>query len=766
MSTCYFTYSWETDEKKAEHQNNLFSYIKKRIEDLSDDDVEVIYDKESFHEGDDFRKREAQLKDSDCVLVFFSSEYKRKVLSGECSGVAREYKMIKERAESNLGGVISILFSGDLDTAVTDEFKYIIQWDISKIKYQIQISREKTVLGDELSATIEKLARKAITEANAVAYCREHQYATPEDEYRALFLDSHVTPLPSDCIIRTTAHDNIINQSSGNVIGRKGSGKSTLLDTIQRSDPAYFLNNYKHLVSLNVEDLDINFVYDNLISKVQNDFNVINMSKVLDTFWEILFVLQGIVTIGFEIENYEITNEDKRYTIFNKVIKKLKNYLGLTYKHRFSSDLTFNAICHCSVELLANHIQHNVLDHACDETPLTGAYCSVDSLTILSNAFGPEPFKSFCLAVKKCNKKILLALDGFDTHSNDFRTTTNRIYANNSDEAWIRTNFEVRLFRELLVTVSTIKTGQISRQLQNFFSSVHFCVIIPQDRFDEIAKDDRDIIKRSCCNLNWDAFDLMEMLVKRLEHYYQMSVPDENAELCDRFYNIIREKMPNIPTEVEIDIDGHIQKMPLFNYLLRNSFWRPRDIIINFAIIMKQNKKSYNDDIIQCIIKKFLGTSADKIIEDEFLNEYKNVYLNLKEVLFRFKNTNMIQDYASFIDRLSRIHITSLSLENLESADNKLYLLYRLGVIGLYYEKGDEESKKYGYNICFVFNEGLEPIDKYLSDERKGVSAKVIFNPIFVKYLALNFNTKELICNYDWKYIKTNHALKDNIRRI
>lgn len=29
MSTCYFTYSWETDEKKAEHQNNLFSYIKK-----------------------------------------------------------------------------------------------------------------------------------------------------------------------------------------------------------------------------------------------------------------------------------------------------------------------------------------------------------------------------------------------------------------------------------------------------------------------------------------------------------------------------------------------------------------------------------------------------------------------------------------------------------------------------------------------------------------------------------------------------------------
>lgn len=769
MSTCFFTYSWETDEKKAEHQEVLFSYIKKRIEDLSDDEVEVIYDKRSFHEGDNFRKREEQLRDSDCVLVFFTPEYKQKVLSGENSGVVREYDMVRERAESKLNGVIPILFSGNLETAVTDEFMCIIHWDISKIKHQVQVSHERTVLGDELEAVIDKLAKRAIREANATAFCREHKFSSLEEEYNVLFLDTQAVPLPADCIVRTTAHTNVIRQTSCIVIGRKGSGKSTLLNSIRSADPQFFLDHYKTLVALDVENIDITRIFDGLISQVRQEFNIISMPKVLDTFWEIVFVLQGIATISNELDNFIIDHRDYRYDIFVEISEKLKEYLGTLNRETYAPITSFESISHCATEMLTNHIKHHLLDDACAETPITGAYSSVNAQNILCKVFGPKLFKKFCTGVGRCSRKILLALDGFDTHSDDFRVATNSMITSNPNEAQFRSEYEVRLFRELLLTVSKAKRGMSSPVLKGFFDAVHFCIILPQDRFDDISSDDRDIVKRSRCTLSWDAYDLIDMLVKRLEYFYKIVETDKSIELCDRFYKIIRQKMPNIPTEIEIEIDGHIQKMPLFNYLLRNSFWRPRDIIKNFAIIMKLNKETdgMNDpETVQHIIKKFLYSIATEILEEEFYSEYKNVYFNLEEVLLKFRNADFIQDYTIFSERLSKIQVHAFSSERLESSDDKLFLFYKLGIIGLYYNKGDSESHNYGYNICYIFNEGLEPIKQFLLDIRKKASAKIIFNPIFVKNLALNFNTKELVCNYDWKYIKANHALKDNIRRL
>ena len=42
---------------------------------------------------------------------------------------------------------------------------------------------------------------------------------------------------------------------------------------------------------------------------------------------------------------------------------------------------------------------------------------------------------------------------------------------------------------------------------------------------------------------------------------------------------------------------------------------------------------------------------------------------------------------------------------------------------------------------------------------------KIAFNPIFIRYLLLNINIQDQICDYPWEYIETNHNLKDNIRR-
>lgn len=764
MPVCYFTYSWDKDPKKTEVIDLLLSYIKNQIEILSDGDVSVVYDKECFEIGDNFKHREKQLEESDSVLLFFTPQYKQKVVAKEDNGVYREYNILKERAMTELDGVIPVLLSGTKDNAVTDEFSDIIFEDISNYIFQITKSQGRIVLGDPLHALVTKVIRKAIREAYAVSYCKGPIYQSMDEEFNYLFLDSHKTPLPRHCIIKTSAYDNVLKQSACIVIGRKGSGKSTLLDALQKYNPEYFSNSYKKLLALNMNAVDLTYIYDNLISISRNEFNLIPMTDLLHVFWEIVFVLQGIVILSHELTEFRIDPHDKRYQIFTSMTTKLARLLGSPDQKLYAGHGR-RGICHCAVELLSNHVknENKILANASEETPLTAAYCSVNADTILSNIFGKEKFRSFCECLRLCKKKILFALDGFDTHTDDFRIATDRLINSNPEEYQLRKDFDIRLFRELLFLVSTVKKDAKSANMGKFYQAIHFCVIIPQERFDEIAIDDRDIAKRNYCSLSWDAHDLLEMLVKRLESFYRVK-PDNKVTLEERFYYIIRTYMPNIPTEITVKIDAHDMKFPLFTYLLRLSFWRPRDIIKNFGIIIKLARET-NDiqSFSESVIKKYLASSAKDIIDNEFLHEYQNIYLNLRAVLGRFKGMDMIQDFDSFMEMLSKISISTATSESYSSTDDKLKLLYRLGIVGLYFNK-DAPDCAYQYHICFSFNEGMTPIEDLL-DER-ALRAKIIFNPIFSKYLRLNYNTKELVCNYSWEYILTNHLTKDLIRRV
>lgn len=566
MPTCFFTYSWEKNEKKENQLNNLLSQIKQKIETFSNYDVTVLYDRESFKKGDNFIKREQQIQESDCVLIFFSPAYKKKITEEYDSGVYREYKMLRDRALSDEGGVIPILLSGTRETAVPDEFKNIIYWDLSDYKGQVYKSDGRVTLSDTLDEYVDDLAKKAIRKACAVAFCKNPEFSSIEEKYQALFLDSSATtPLPSECIIKTIAHEGIINQRIYFIIGRKGSGKSTLLTTIQRYDPFYYQEHYKKLASIDAETLDISFIYNNLIGKVRNDLDVIGMQKILDTFWEVLFILQSMLTIGIELECFEITKDDHRYSVFKNVTEKLKSLLGISCA-RFKDGLMQDAVCHCAVELVEQHIHFKLLDRADNRAPLTGAISSLDSFIIMADIFGRDLFQEYCQGIKQCKKKVLFALDGFDTHSEDFRKTTNLLAKINEKEYQFRTDFEICLFRELMVVVSNIKRKKVHLEKQHFFSAVHFCIILPQDRYDQIALDDRDIDKRNICSLNWDAYDLMEMLVKRLEYHFHIPPALKKGSLKDRFDEIISKYLPNIPTQINITHQGYRQRISLFNF--------------------------------------------------------------------------------------------------------------------------------------------------------------------------------------------------------
>lgn len=765
--TCYFSYSWGSDA-----EDEVLARIKEQIEALSNYKIDVIYDKKDFRTGDNIIEREEQIKKSDSIVLFFTPSYKDKVIMRDDSkGAYREYRIIKERLQRGDDNIIPILLSGTAEKSVTAEFVNIIYDDLSIDRSKYVIKGNKIVLSSELDKSIKKIAKQAIVKTEMYAWLREHSFDSLEDEYRALFLDTSPNagkPLPNKCMIKTDVYDAVINQDAYFIIGRKGSGKTTLLDAIKHYDSKLYYNNYKMTNSVNAESINLELIYRELILHNRPDLYAINIAKICRTFWEVFMFLQCVFNIGVELERFRINENDDRKRVFERAVNKLKTKLG-TKDRNLDDGMSNDSLFTCATELLMNYLSNDIFKNANSDTLITSVFNNLTSTAILEALFGKKLFLDFRRAIKRCKRKMLIAIDGFDPHSEDFRRNTNLIKNHNPEEYKLRKEFEVLFYRELMITISNIKSNHCSDSFKDIFSIVHFCIIIPQDRYDEIKLVDRDIAKKNYTCLSWDAYDLLLMLVKRLEYYFKISEQD-NSDLLQRFNHILKTNLPQIPTDVKITIDGYSYTMPLFNYILRLSFWRPRDIIKNFAVIMKLSKESSmikDSDVMEDIVKNLLANSAKNIIEQEFVNEYRNVYTNLESVLHRFETLNLVNSYHSIMELLSKIEIKALSDSAIQQTDEKLLLLYKLGVIGLFYEKKDAEKYGYNYHICFVFNEGLQPIED-LQKHIVGDNYKVqlIFNPIFSKYLMMNFNTKELVGNFDFNYIRTNHIIKDTIRRI
>ncbi len=756
--TCFISY------EQNDIDNDFLLIFKNSLE--TDREIQVILDKVTFSIGDDITKEENKLYSSDAIIIFLSENYKKKILEGKDSGVFREYTIIKELLELKDKIILPILYSGTLDSAVPEELKYILFSDISSINPKIHRDLKKVSLYNILKSKIRCVKNELKNKLDVLTWSKDPTFKNMEEEYKALFINTNAVQIPKECIIKTKAYESIKNQSVYFILGRKGSGKTTLLETFRRYDSTYYLDTYKMTEPISAEHLRLEFFYEKIISKFKSCIGEIDLTKVIETFWKVFLFLYCVYDIAVEIEKGRIKPDDKRYETFKKAANVIREKFGRKGQSMSDSDCRMHIFTLAS-ELIYNQLDSGIFDNADVETLITSVNTNFNANVILSKLFG-KIYERFCKALKACTKKIMIALDGFDPYSEDFRRATNLLKEKDYPEYELRKRYEILFYRELMILISNIKDSKIDNELGNAFSIVDFCIIIPQDRYDEIREWDRDSIKRKYCCLGWDAYDLLLMLVKRLEYYYR--IQDEgNLSLIERFNFILANHLPNVPTEITVDIDGHNMPMHIFNYILRLSFWRPRDILTNFAVVLKVNKElaGESNEVVQSIIKKLLIQNVREIIDNEFIKEYKNVYSNLDKVLHGFEKKELLSDFKLFYESLSTINIESVYCDDNNTSTEKLYLLYKMGVIGLYYDKMESTMHGYSYHVCFIFNEGLQPLDDLMAGGRYlNTRVKVIFNPIFLKYLELKVNTKELIMNFSPNEIVTNHISSEHIRRI
>ena len=171
----------------------------------------------------------------------------------------------------------------------------------------------------------------------------------------------------------------------------------------------------------------------------------------------------------------------------------------------------------------------------------------------------------------------------------------------------------------------------------------------------------------------------------------------------------------------------------------------------------KSDANSLNEDDIKLSLK----TNAEKIINEEFIGEYKHVFRNLNDVLREFQGSNEQMSIQDFMAILKGIRFDAVFDYDLSIPENKLRVLYQLGVIGLLYSKQEAKRQHYMNHVCFEFNEGMAPLEDFFKHDKAKIS--IIFNPIFARRLMLQYNTDELIGNWSDDYMKSNHVNKEVI---
>lgn len=754
---CFFAYCWDDPDGVMD----LMLYLKQRIEKKSNGTIQVIIDKRDFHISENFKENEKKIYMSDSVIIFFSPAYKN-VINGEDEerGVYREYKHILSAWEANEIAVLPIIVEGEVKEVITKEFKDNIAADFSKTLPIIEGKSGRKKLNPEYRTDMTNLISDIIYETSVAHRRKDYQFSNIEEAYSVLFCNTESKDkLPRGCMYKSEAYSNIMSNEGANfLVGRKGSGKTTFFEVLEKYNPAEFDKHFKVLRPISVEDIREDHLYSSF-SGFKEDKKVFGEEYILELFWEIYLHLCAIYIVCVEEENHRI--RDGRRGIFHRIANKLKKAFNV---NKLDSSDVKRSIFTESLELWENFLKVNILSYATGEAFLASMDANFNVDNVLKDFFKKRDYLCLLNAIEQCDKKILIALDKFDAISDDFRRSAKFEMQSNKESVRLegekKVIFDKLLYRSLILAVEKLKSNNTG-----MMEKAAFCIIIPQDRIDQIKIVDRDFSKRNFISLSWDAIELLQVILLRLKKMYEFDY-DIKDDAVEKFREVMQKYMQTIPLKIRIETDG-IKEIDLFQYILRISFWRPRDIIKYVSILYDANERnSYKGKKIDMdTLKRLLNSVTEEILDKEFYPEYDKTFFNIIDFMKEFEGKNLVMYSSELIDLIKDFKFEGVVFSEDNELLGKIRMLYEIGVIGLKFNL--KEIKMIGCTLCFVFNEGVYPFERAKEDILKmHENVQIVLNPIFAKKLSLNYNTTEIIGAYGWDYLKENHIRKKGINRL
>lgn len=596
----------------------------------------IIRDKSNISVGGLISDHEDEIHQADVVILICTPQYKRKVKE-RAGGVHREYGQILSRYQIYLDAVkngnsprpfalIPILFSGAHDSSIMSEISDNLYLDFTKFrvvkgksgKFEVPefVQSQHRDIFHQIRSKLDGI-RNGIEENFAKEYDYWLNLLFLEDRHEAArkkYRFNNVEDLLNELFVKTRSYNRIVDGDKCILIGRKGSGKSTIVDHFHRGND----ERYKPPIQIIVDNFDLGFLYNHVFTAPHSSDlqNVLRVETYFEAVWRCYIYLQcGLTLIEEEAKGANSKG-------VSEIIADITNLTDKRQKLRWSE---FVGVCE-AVQAYVNHTIQEI-PAGTDFFARVSAKLTVDE--IVSSVIGVDQLDALSRCISACNRHFVFALDGFDQRFEDFRSSNSIMSSMDGEEKDNRIQFEIGWLKGLLRSVLELRSSDEIVQ-----DKIAFCITIPQDRYLEVRSTERDDYRYRAlaANLQWSALELSILIRKRLEGLTTIS-SDKQLSPLDRLEEVLMAKELSIPRSIEMRVGGNVITLSFFKYLLRHTFWRPRDFIFYVAAILTNMKYSrkHSKVLDADLVKDIISRTTYDVIGTEFIKEFQSSITNIKK---------------------------------------------------------------------------------------------------------------------------------------
>jgi hypothetical protein len=758
--TCFISYSHQDIDRKI---LQFFLFVLKKI---MNDNVNIVYDGQ-LAPGQNIRRFMERTLDVDVAILLLSPSYKDRVAQRE-GGVAEEFSQITNRywqveqelaAEGELKEgprfqLIPVLLSGTRETSVPAAVSDLLYIDLVGLTGATD-RQGNFVVTDHIKSKYLPEIQKIADQLIITSVLKGARYAVLiKNYYDDLFVDTKMSidtikRLPnfiSEIFVPTISFNKLYSQLAYFLIGRKGSGKSTIATAL----PKVKWQKFNGSIRIVANHIHLNLAY-NLLNKA----TLADMASVMPSFSFFSFSWQGFLCLCLMSLLVQLKKEEKLTAGQQVFMDPIQQFLDEFYNHH-QTDNPQGAMFAFAITRLeefwtrcidnARHLQGNGKFF----TDIELAFNEKEYLEFL---LGPQVVDALSKVIKNCQKRVLITLDDFDTIFDTFRRESTSI------DARQRAQFEIAWLRSFLLLALEILDGD--RAKRPFFSTLDFCITIPKDRYLEIERTDRDGFRYNnrTCHILWSGVELGYMLLKRFEKMTgyktrtDQAVQERLADICGIWFK-------PWPKEISFEFNGRQMTLPLFCYILRHTFWRPRDVLLYYSSLLAGSfaLDQPGASMSTAIIRRIVSETTYQIIRTEFIDEYETVIPNIRQVINGFQGAHQLLSYEELRSHVAgtRFHLSQMPESDLDVSD-KIEFLYDLGFLGISLDRNQREFLNISCPEAFYFNEGTAAF----RSEKKNAFRDTTFviHPIFSENLRLRHSRNDFILNFGWHYLQENHAI-------
>jgi hypothetical protein len=441
----------------------------------------------------------------------------------------------------------------------------------------------------------------------------------------------------------------------------------------------------------------------------------------------------------------------------NEILKELRQETKLYFENIEGIDKPFSAWEVSDLFMLAFSKTMTFVKYVIDSAPPNDE----TFIPQITRGFNREKYLTFCISkglldclrryLRKESRQFLISLDGFDSAFDSFRGGSGK--TNSLEFLSLRSAFEIDWLRSFLRFVLQVR----DRSNDFFCARLDFCVTVPKDRFLEVLQLERDSYRawRRWRTIQWSGLELALLLRKRLEVLGEFQVTRKEQVSSSLNEALRHVHFRHLPQQIEFKHNEKEYVIPLFMYVLRHTFWRPREILLHFGSILALGEELLRSsiDVDADSIRQCIKAANPQIIESEFFSELQSVLLNIRVIVRSFSRQSNVMKGTIVCELLSKVPFTfAANPGGVVTLLDKVEFLFSVGFLGVRADTGMRTRLGLGHEDAFFFNTGMSVFGG--ADIRDVQEWTYVIHPIFSEYLRLDTADSELTLRFDWTYLK------------